>query len=250
MRTSIGAITARADASVSLPVRVRKTIWSASPACAGKRPWSRSTARCESVFGSEKLFAFRLPTAWERARTPTARTIQAKTTIRRCAIVQRVNFSIGELLSGRVSSRFANLHEVQRLAESCTERKYSRSAGSTRILSADEPATRPARAQEAADTRDDRARRPRALRGARVLRDDPAGHRGGRRRLDANDLRLLSEQGRHPLQRLPADEGGSRARARRTARRRGRARDGARVHSLDGRDREERARRATRSLHS
>src|SRR5436305_1080568 len=92
----MGAITARVDASASLPVRVRKTIWSASPACAGKRPCSRSTARCESVFGSEKLFAFRLPAAWETARTPTARTIQATTTIRRCAIVQRVNLSIGE----------------------------------------------------------------------------------------------------------------------------------------------------------
>src|SRR5258706_1229087 len=204
MRTSIGAITARADASVSLPVRVRKTIWSASPACAGKRPWSRSTARCESVFGSEKLFAFRLPTAWERASTPTARTIQAKTTTRRWAIVQRVNFSIGGLQSGRGSSCFANLHEVQRLAEGCIERKYSRSAGTTRILSADEPATRPTRAQEAANTRDDRARRARALRRARLPHHDPAGNRGGSRRLDANDLRVLPEQGRHPLQRLPA----------------------------------------------
>src|SRR5439155_3381948 len=71
--------------------------------------WSRSTARCESVFGSEKLFAFRLPTACETARTPTARTIQARTTIRRCAIVQRVSFSIESSNPGRESSRFAKL---------------------------------------------------------------------------------------------------------------------------------------------
>src|SRR6266446_6096314 len=116
MRTSIGAITARADALVSLPVRVRKTIWSASPACAGKRLWSRSTARCESVFGSEKLFAFRLPTACDAARTPTARTIQETTTSRRWAIVQRVKFSIGQLQSGRESSRVANLHEAQEIS--------------------------------------------------------------------------------------------------------------------------------------
>ncbi len=136
MRTSIGAITARTDASVSVPARVRKTIWSASPARAGKRLWSRSTARCESVFGSEKLFAFRLPTACETARTPMARTIQARTTSRRCAIVQRVSFNIGELQSAE-SSRFENLHEVQRLAEDCTERKYSSSAG---ILEGDDRA--------------------------------------------------------------------------------------------------------------
>src|SRR6266508_4905127 len=114
MRTSTGAIAARVEASVSLPVRARKTIWSASPAWAGKRPWSRSAARCESVFGSEKLFAFRVPTACDTARTPMARTIQETTTIRRCAIVQRVSFSIEELQSGRESSRFANLHSVQR----------------------------------------------------------------------------------------------------------------------------------------
>src|SRR3989442_16019042 len=131
MRASVGAITARADASVSLPVRVRKTIWSESPACAGKRLSSRLTARCESVLGSEKLFAFRLPTACEAARTPTARTIQATTTIRRCAIVQGVGFSMGGLQSGRETSCFANLHEVQTLAQGCIQRKYSRSAGFT-----------------------------------------------------------------------------------------------------------------------
>src|SRR6266508_5388730 len=248
IRPSSGAMTARAEASPSLPVRARKTIWSTSPACAGKRLWSRSTARCESVFGSEKLFAFRLPTAWERARTPTARTIQEKTTIRRCVIVQRVSFSIGELQSERERSCLAKLHDVQRLVENCTERKYSLSAGSMRILTADEPATRPTRAQEAADTRDDRPRRARALRPARLPRHDPAGHRGGGRRLDANDLRLLREQGRHPLQRLPGDERGARAGADGTARRRGRARDGAQVHPLVPRDREERARRATQPL--
>ena len=117
MRASSGAITARVDGSVSLPARVRKTIWSASPACAGKRLWSRSTARCESVFGSEKLFAFRLPTTWERTRTPAARTIQETTTIRRCAIVQRVSFNIGELQSGSEISRFANLDDVQNLPD-------------------------------------------------------------------------------------------------------------------------------------
>ena len=34
---------------------VAKTIWSESPDCAGKSRLSRSTARCESVPGSEKL---------------------------------------------------------------------------------------------------------------------------------------------------------------------------------------------------
>jgi len=72
-----------AEASVSVPVRVRKTIWSASPACAGNLLWSRSTARCESVLGSEMLFALRFPTAWEAASTPAARTIHASTTRRR-----------------------------------------------------------------------------------------------------------------------------------------------------------------------
>src|SRR5207253_6156305 len=71
----------------------------------------------------------------ETARTPTARTIQATTTIRRCAIVQRVSFSIGELQSRRESSRFANLHDVQRLAHGCAECKYSLSAGFMPILS-------------------------------------------------------------------------------------------------------------------
>ena len=55
IRTSSGEMTARVDASLSMPFGVWKTIWSASPACVGKRLWSRSTARCESVFASEKL---------------------------------------------------------------------------------------------------------------------------------------------------------------------------------------------------
>src|SRR4051812_11696376 len=126
-----------------------------------------SIARCESVFGSEKLFAFRLPTAWEIPRTPKARTIQETTTIRRCAIVQRVNFSIGGSNPGRESSCFANLHEMQRVADCCTKRKYSRSAAFTRMLSTYEPATRSTRTQEAADARDDRPRRARALRRTR-----------------------------------------------------------------------------------
>src|SRR5262249_49939801 len=66
---------------------------------AGKRLWSRSTACCESVCESAKLFALRLPTAWESATRPAARTIQVTTTSRRGAIVQRVNFNISELPS-------------------------------------------------------------------------------------------------------------------------------------------------------
>jgi hypothetical protein len=111
-------IAARADASVSLPVRVRKTIWSESPACAGKRLCNRSTARCESVLGSEKLFAFRLPTACETPRIADREDDPATTTIRRCAIVQRVSFSIGSSNPARESSRFANLHDVQRIEDS------------------------------------------------------------------------------------------------------------------------------------
>src|SRR6266487_1106951 len=58
------------------------------------------------------------------------------------------------------------------------------------ILTADEPTSRPTRAKEAADARDDRPCRARAFRRTRLPRYDPARHRGGRRRLDANDLRL------------------------------------------------------------
>jgi len=66
MRARSGVTTVRVDASVSVPVRVRKTIWSASPAWAGNLLWRRSTVRCESVFGSEKLFAVRFPTICEQ----------------------------------------------------------------------------------------------------------------------------------------------------------------------------------------
>src|SRR5262245_33119302 len=106
---------ARADVSVTFPFGVRKTIWSASPPCAGKRLCSRSVARCESVLGSANVFAVRVPTALERAMAPTARTIQETTTIRRWAIVQRVSFSIGELQSGSFASLIANLHAMQGL---------------------------------------------------------------------------------------------------------------------------------------
>src|SRR6266508_5155255 len=132
MRTSSGAITARADASPSLPTRVRKTIWSASPAWAGKRLWSRSVARCESVFGSEKLFASRLPTACETASTPTASTTQATTTIRRWAIVQRVNLSISELL--RISGRGLRLDRHDGHAGARSRRPFGRTPqGSLRL---------------------------------------------------------------------------------------------------------------------
>ena len=99
MRRSTGAIAARADASVSLPWRAWNTTWSESPACAGKRLCRRSTARCESVFESAKLLACLLPTALERPSSPTARTIQETTTIRRWAIVQRVRVSMRETVA-------------------------------------------------------------------------------------------------------------------------------------------------------
>ena len=133
---------ANPEASSSVPVRVRKTIWSASPACAGKRFWSRSTARCESVFGSEKLFAFRLPTACESARTPTARTIQEMTTIRRCAIVQRVSVQHWSAPVRAGIFMFRNLHEVQRLDRRLQRPKYSSHAGICRIAGSDEQHSR------------------------------------------------------------------------------------------------------------
>ena len=74
---------ARAEASVTVPVRVWKTTWSASPAWVGKRLFRRSTARCEPVPGSVKLLAVFFPTELERANTPTAATSQATTTNRR-----------------------------------------------------------------------------------------------------------------------------------------------------------------------
>ena len=56
---------ARSAASVSLPVRAWKTIWSASPACAGKRLVSRLTACCEPVPGQREVAGGLLP---DRAR--------------------------------------------------------------------------------------------------------------------------------------------------------------------------------------
>ena len=93
-RASVAPIVARSAALWSVPVRAWKTIWSASPACAGKRLVSRSTACCEPVPGSVKLLAFFFPTELETAKIPTAATIQVTTTIRRWAMVQRAMFSI------------------------------------------------------------------------------------------------------------------------------------------------------------
>ncbi len=89
MRRTCGAVT--------LPARARKTIWSASPACAANRLCKRSTARCEEVPGSEKSLLVREPIACEPASRATAAAIHATTTVRRCAIVHRVSLSIGYL---------------------------------------------------------------------------------------------------------------------------------------------------------
>ena len=83
MRASVESIAARAGVSVTVPLRVWKTTWSASPASVGKRLFSRSTARCEPVPGSVKLLAVFLPTELESAKTPTAATTQATSTNRR-----------------------------------------------------------------------------------------------------------------------------------------------------------------------
>ena len=91
---SVVPIVARSAALLRVPVRAWKTIWSASPACAGKRLVSRLAACCDPVPGSVKLLALFFPTELETARIPTAATIQATTTIRRCAMVQRAMFTI------------------------------------------------------------------------------------------------------------------------------------------------------------
>ena len=93
-RFSVAVIAVRSAESVSLPVLAWNTIWSASPAWAGKWLCSRSTACCEFVPGSVKLLAVLFPTEFETAKTPTAATIQATTTIRRCLIVQRAMLTI------------------------------------------------------------------------------------------------------------------------------------------------------------
>ena len=106
-RLSVAPTVARSAASVIVPVRARKTIWSASPACAGKRLYSRSTACWDPVPGSVKLLAFFFPTELETAKIPTAATIHPITTIRRCAIVQRAMFSTvaPSFSSGKSASR-------------------------------------------------------------------------------------------------------------------------------------------------
>jgi hypothetical protein len=73
----------RSLALVNFPVRARKTIWSASPDCAGKCPLRRSTACCEPVPGSVKSLAVLVPIELDIAYTPIAAAIQANTTMRR-----------------------------------------------------------------------------------------------------------------------------------------------------------------------
>ena len=82
-RASVASIAARSAASVSVPVLAWNTIWSASPAWAGKLLCNRSTACCEPVPGSVKLLAVFFPTELETAKIPTTATIQATTTVRR-----------------------------------------------------------------------------------------------------------------------------------------------------------------------
>src|SRR4051812_34834007 len=93
-RATVALTVFRVVGSVRLPVRARNTIWSESPACAGNRCCSRSTARCESVPGSVKLPDTREPTEEEMAKTPIAPAIHAITTKRRWDIVQRASLSI------------------------------------------------------------------------------------------------------------------------------------------------------------
>jgi hypothetical protein len=56
-RASMGAIRARTAGSLTLPCLAANTIWSLSPAWAGKSRLRRSVARWDSVPGSEKLVA-------------------------------------------------------------------------------------------------------------------------------------------------------------------------------------------------
>src|SRR5947209_3882768 len=83
--------------------------------------------------------------------------------------------------------------------------KFAWSADLLICSQSDERGSRPTRAKEATDARDDRASRARALQRARLPQHDLGRHRPCGRRLDPDDLRLLPEQARHPLLRLPGN---------------------------------------------
>src|SRR5271169_3539367 len=85
---STGSMRARLAASVMLPVVVLKTIWSESPAWAGKFAFRRSIARWLCVPGREKLFSKFVPIAPDRAKEPMSSTIQPTMTVRRWAADQ------------------------------------------------------------------------------------------------------------------------------------------------------------------
>jgi hypothetical protein len=63
-------------ASVSLPSLVVKTTWLWAPAAAGNFVWSRSSAFCDSVPGTEKSCAA-LP-LWEPTATPTTTMVRTR----------------------------------------------------------------------------------------------------------------------------------------------------------------------------
>src|SRR5690242_9996833 len=83
-----------------------------------------------------------------------------------------------------------------KLSEICAQCKFALSAGKALDW---RHGHRTAGAEEAGDARGADPDGTRALRRARLRRDDPRGDRGSSGRLDAHDLRVLPEQGGHPL---------------------------------------------------
>ena len=70
-------------AGAPTPSAEANTIWPSSPACAGKRDWRRSVARCDSVPDRWKPWENVAPTLDPTALTATSATIHRTTTRRR-----------------------------------------------------------------------------------------------------------------------------------------------------------------------
>ena len=142
-----------------------------------------------------------VPRARDREE-PSASAIHITTTVRRCAIVHRVESQHRATFQSQqeCSSCIYSLTATQS-QQSVQNFFLCRFVGMLALMSCWKPTQQPGtpRAQEAKDAREDHQGRARAVRRARLRADDDRRDRRRRRGCSANDLRLLPEQGGHPV---------------------------------------------------
>src|SRR5205085_2541039 len=203
--TSIASLEARpsrseAPVKITRPSRKSRLRPSRSPA----RPPSRRKPPKTSVYALTihcRLPSERWRSLWIEGRATF--TIVASSTTMNCARQIRTRTTQGLVACLRTAAPSFTRGNFSLgagiVADTCAERKFAMYAMFCYPRAREPGDGGPSGAEEAADARRNRPRRARPLRRARLRGDDPGRDRRGRGRLHTDHLRVLPEQGGHPL---------------------------------------------------